>query len=288
MARLGIGFLLGAFLMGTGCQENVSLPPLAYQLVLGDESFCPGGGPEARDQVDVLLQVRSLSSDGHQVTGLDAAWVLRREPEGQQPVEVARRKVRFLGRFGSRFEYSDIGWKFPPPRETGRYRVAFQISGQEVTSRAFEVWYDQQACPDPSGAPVPEPTSDPTPDATGQAETGGEPPPERLSPVDFRLERDWKCDDSGGLADLQIRITVTHNGRAQRALRVPGLEVKGIPELDPLERVAGELEEGYLLPGASVSFQAHGWAETGRHPVPVRVPGLEGARALLHLETSCP
>lgn len=291
--------LLSCLVLGglAGCGPVSPAPELDFQLELGDDSFCPGGGPQGKDHVDIQLQVRTRGQESLQVTGIDGRWVLRPvvaspAPGDPPPAPLSEKSVRFLGTFGKDWEGTDFEWNLTPPGQPGRYQVEFLLGEQSLARREFGVWFDQHACPDPhasaaapevSPAPSPAPVA-PIPAVPSQSPASGTP----TSPVALELEREWECDQGGGIHDLLVRVRIRHLGVEKRGLRVPGVKVAGVPELDPMERVGGTLEEGYLLPGGTVVYEAHGWADPGKLPVTLTVPGLPGAQAQLVLETHCP
>jgi hypothetical protein len=281
----------------SGCGESLPSLGLDFQIHLSDDSFCPRGSFLGNDHVDVQLRVRSQGASSRQITGVDGRWVLRSVPgdstaaKGRTAPPILEQKpIRFLGTFGKSWELVDFEWSFNPPTSPGHYQVELHLAGTQVVLAQFGVWYDEQACPDPGNlvtaiSPPPEasvPPPLPVPKVSVAPGASGS------SPLSLELESDWSCDDAGGLQDLLIRVTVRHTGREGRGLRIPGVVVKGIPELDPLERVEGELREGYLLPGKSLRFEAHGWANPGDLRLDLSIPGLPKAGRVETLKTRCP
>lgn len=274
------GVLLGLALVTGGCGEGPS--PLRLSVELSDDSFCPGGkqvGGEAPETVEVQLGLRARGR---------AALELKHQPIDlkvylkDDPTHVVQRKrIHVSMSVGETWRSPPAPIQLPPPADEGAYVLEVSTEDGAWSSTPLEVWYDAQACPRPRASSQPPPPP-PSPSASSAPE-----PETPTTALRAGLKARWRCNAEHGVDDLEVHVQVHNPADAGRAERGYAPRVVGIDELDTLERVAGELHEGYLPPGGTLEFQAFGWVETGARPIALHVSGARSPVATGTLDVDC-
>lgn len=244
---------------------------LEISIRTSDSSFCPGGilrnSPEKPEAVQIQVALRKPL--GPPVTLSDAPITLKLTNARDRLTVLSRRLVRVGGKVGESWtSFPDVA-RIPPPEVEGRYVLEASTADGVWATAEIEVWHDPIACPRP-GAPVAAPSRPPPPVAE-QAPSG------KGSQLQLGLRAHYRCDDQKGVDDLRVEVLVGNPDDSKTSFRGVFPVAEGIDELEAFSQISGKLEQGYLRPGGTLIFEAHGWIETGPRPIEVKVPTAPGA-----------